>query len=43
MIEQLCMQFGEKPVYCKTDDGAGTKVIVRLSSLAEEGDMPAGK
>jgi len=29
------MQFGEKPVYCKTDDGVGTRVIVRLSSLVD--------
>ena len=43
VIEQLCMQFGEKPVYCKADDGVGTRVIVRLSSLAERGDASISK
>jgi len=35
VVEQLCMQFGEKPVYGKADEGTGTRVTVRLSSLAE--------
>lgn len=43
VIEQLCMQFGEKPVYCKTDNGVGTRVIVRLSSLLESSDKAAGQ
>ncbi len=43
VIEQLCMQFGEKPVYCKTDNGVGTRVIVRLSSLLEGSDKAAGQ
>lgn len=34
VVEQLCMQFGEKPVYATCADGSGTRVIVRLSSLA---------
>ncbi|MCX2697260.1 MULTISPECIES: sensor histidine kinase [Ochrobactrum] len=33
VVEQLCMQFGEKPVYSTSEDGTGTRVIVRLSSL----------
>ncbi|MBC2886893.1 CHASE3 domain-containing protein [Ochrobactrum sp. CM-21-5] len=38
VIEQLCMQFGEKPIYGKADDGSGTRVTVRLSSLVVEPD-----
>lgn len=35
VVEQLCMQFGEKPVYEISESGSGTRVIVRLSSLAK--------
>ncbi len=35
VVEQLCMQFGEKPVYSSCEGGAGTRVIVRLSGLKE--------
>jgi hypothetical protein len=28
------MQFGEKPVYALAENGSGTRVIVRLASLA---------
>ncbi len=35
VVEQLCMQFGEKPVYEISKSGSGTRVIVRLSSLAK--------
>ncbi|WP_407932745.1 sensor histidine kinase [Brucella pseudogrignonensis] len=34
VVEQLCMQFGEKPVYALAENGSGTRVIVRLASLA---------
>jgi len=34
VVEQLCMQFGEKPIYATCADGSGTRVTVRLSSLA---------
>ena len=33
VVEQLCMQFGEKPVYEISESGSGTRVIVRLFSL----------
>ncbi|MDT6939327.1 CHASE3 domain-containing protein [Brucella pseudogrignonensis] len=35
VVEQLCMQFGEKPVYSSCEGGTGTRVIVRLSGLKE--------
>ncbi len=34
VVEQLCMQFGEKPVYGAAEHGSGTCVTVRLPSLA---------
>ncbi|MCL7998387.1 CHASE3 domain-containing protein [Brucella sp. 21LCYQ03] len=34
VVEQLCMQFGEKPIYTVSENGSGTRVIIRLSSLA---------
>lgn len=43
VIEQLCMQFGGKPVYSKADGGTGTKVVIRLSSLNGDGDNAVGK
>lgn len=33
VVEQLCMQFGEKPDYSVCENGSGTKVTVRLSRL----------
>lgn len=33
VVEQLCTQFGDKPVYSTSEGGGGTRVIVRLSSL----------
>lgn len=33
VVEQLCMQFGDKPIYTASETGEGTRVIVRLSSL----------
>lgn len=42
VIEQLCTQFGERPVYSKANGGAGTRVTVRLSSLvATDGEEQA--
>lgn len=38
VIEQLCTQFGERPVYSKANGGAGTRVTVRLSSLVATDD-----
>lgn len=35
VVEQLCMQFGEKPEYSVCENGSGTKVTVRLSGLTE--------
>ncbi|MBV2144691.1 CHASE3 domain-containing protein [Falsochrobactrum sp. TDYN1] len=35
VVEQLCMQFGDKPIYAAMEDGTGTRVTVRLSSLAQ--------
>ncbi len=40
VVEQLCMQFGEKPVYETAESGSGTRVIVRLSSLASTKEDP---
>ncbi|ENS61998.1 sensor histidine kinase [Brucella melitensis] len=36
VVEQLCLQFGEKPVYGQAENSCGTRVTVRLSSLVEE-------
>ncbi|PWL16907.1 histidine kinase [Falsochrobactrum shanghaiense] len=36
VVEQLCMQFGGKPIYDEADGGTGTRVTVRLASLAEK-------
>lgn len=35
VVEQLCLQFGDKPNYVLPDNGVGTRVIVRLSLLAQ--------
>ncbi len=43
VVEQLCMQFGEKPVYCRSESGAGTRVVVRLSSLVDCSGNASGK
>lgn len=34
VVEQLCMQFGDNPVYTTSEDGTGTRVTIRLSSLS---------
>lgn len=41
VVEQLCMQFGEKPVYGEAVDRAGTRVSVRLASLVDSTDAAA--
>nr|WP_310015474.1 CHASE3 domain-containing protein [Brucella pseudogrignonensis] len=33
VVEQLCVQFGDKPIYMKSLNGTGTRVIIRLASL----------
>ncbi|MFD1199637.1 sensor histidine kinase [Brucella gallinifaecis] len=43
VIEQLCMQFGSKPIYTALETGSGTKVIVRLLSLAEDQQKQAAE
>ncbi len=43
VVEQLCMQFGEKPVYALAENGSGTRVIVRLASLANVKSEDAAK
>ncbi len=51
VVEQLCLQFGDKPVYGRGGSGRGTRVTVRLPSLqtgqkdgaASEITDPAGK
>lgn len=38
VVKQLCMQFGEEPVYGQAESGSGTRVTVRLASLVEDAD-----
>lgn len=39
VVEQLCMQFGEKPAYGKAEEGTGTRVTVRLASLVQSEEV----
>ena len=41
VVEQLCMQFGEKPVYGEAVGRPGTRVSVRLASLVDSTDAAA--
>lgn len=41
VVEQLCMQFGEKPVYGEAVGRCGTRVSVRLASLVDSTDAAA--
>lgn len=41
VVEQLCMQFGEKPVYGEAEGRRGSRVSVRLASLVDSTDAAA--
>lgn len=43
VVEQLCVQFGEKPHYGEAEEGRGTRVTVRLATLTDDVEAAAAQ
>lgn len=43
VVEQLCVQFGEKPHYGEAEGGRGTRVTVRLATLTDDVEAAAAQ